>query len=121
MLGTLALITITAEQLNRYPVQLADARAVSSSWAALSSVPSRFPHLVEPQRWRQNLDSDLGIEDAAHGVRTGEARTTTARAGADAPSHRGLQGAGDEVPDGQVVQRSVGPRQAQATSATTEF
>ena len=38
----------------------------------LSSVPSRFPHLVEPQRWRQNLHSDLGM---ANMQRTAETET----------------------------------------------
>ena len=71
----------------------------------LSSVPSRFPHLVEPPRWRQNLDSDLGIEDAARGIKAREARE-----GADAPGDRGLQGAGDEMSPGQVDQRSLRSR-----------
>jgi hypothetical protein len=87
----------------------------------LSFVPSRFivvPHLVEPLRWRQNLELRWGRRDDP-GIKTREAGTTAAGAGGDAAGDRGLHRAGDEVP---AVQNHRSARQAQGPTAlaTTE-
>ena len=78
------------------------------------------PHLVEPQRWRQNLHSDLGManmqrEESKHEKLEQEQREREQ----DAASDCCLQGTGDEV---SAVQNNRPERQAQRATAlaTTE-
>jgi hypothetical protein len=70
-------------------------------------VPSRFSHLVERLRWRQNRDSDLGRQDDPE-VRIREAGAAKARAGADAPGDRELHRADNEVSGGKSTSDPYG-------------